>query len=64
VIERPLVAVNASEAAEVGRSKTELMRLRYEADTRKAGAAAQATTGAVAGLRPWREVIVLHGYAA
>jgi len=40
------------------------MRLRYEADTRKAGAAVHATTGAVAGLRPWREVIVLHGYAA
>jgi len=59
-IERVLVAVDASEAAEVGRSKTELMRLRYEADTRKAGAAAQATTGAVAGLRPWREVIVPH----
>ena len=59
-IERVLVAVDASEAAEVGRSKTELMRLRYETDTRKAGAAAQATTGAVAGLRPWREVIVPH----
>jgi predicted AAA+ superfamily ATPase len=59
-IERVLVAVDASEAESVGRSKTELMRLRYETEARKAGAAAAATTGAIAGLRPWREVIVPH----
>ena len=35
------------------------MRLRYEADARKAAAPA-ATSGAVPGLRPWREVIVPH----
>ncbi len=59
-IERVLVAVDAKEADAVGRSKTELMRLRYEADVRKAAAPAAATSGAVAGLRPWREVIVPH----
>jgi len=58
--ERLLVAVDAREAAEVGRSKTELRRLLHEAETRKAAAAAPGTGGAVAGLRPWREVIVPH----
>ena len=59
-IERILVAVDATDGESVGRSKTELMRLCYEAETRKAGALASATTGAVVGLRPWREVIVPH----
>ncbi len=59
-IERVLVAVDAKEADTVGRSKTELMRLRYEADARKAAAPVAAASGAVAGLRPWREVIVPH----
>ena len=59
-IERVLVAVDAKEAEAVGRSKTELMRLRYEADARKAAAPLAATSGVVAGLRPWREVIVPH----
>jgi hypothetical protein len=59
-IERVLVAVDAKEADIVGRSKTKLMRLRYEADARKAAAPVTATSGAVAGLRPWREVIVPH----
>jgi predicted AAA+ superfamily ATPase len=59
-IERLLVAVDAKEADTVGRSKTELMRLRYEADIRKAAAPVVATSGALSGLRPWREVIVPH----
>ncbi len=59
-IERLLVAVDAKEADAVGRSKTELMRLRYEADARKAAAPLAATSGAQSGLRPWREVIVPH----
>lgn len=59
-VERVLVAVDATEAGLVGQSKTELMRLRYETEARKAGAANAAITGAVAGLRPWREVIVPH----
>ncbi len=59
-IERLLVAVDAKGADAVGRSKTELMRLRYEADARKAAAPLPAPSGGVAGLRPWREVIVPH----
>ena len=59
-IERVLVAVDAKESEAVGKSKTELMRLRYEADARKAATPVAATSGAVAGLRPWREVIVPH----
>ncbi|HLI14875.1 MAG TPA: Swt1 family HEPN domain-containing protein [Acidimicrobiales bacterium] len=59
-IERLLVAVDAKEADAVGRAKTELMRLRYEADVRKAAAPVATTSGALSGLRPWREVIVPH----
>jgi predicted AAA+ superfamily ATPase len=59
-VERLLMAVDAREAGEVGRSKTELRRLLHESETRKAVAAAPGTSGAVAGLRPWREVIVPH----
>ena len=59
-IERLLSAADAKEAEGVGRSKTELMRLRYEADARKAVTPVAATSGAVAGLRPWRDVIVPH----
>jgi predicted AAA+ superfamily ATPase len=59
-IERLLVAIDAKEADAVGRSKTELMRLRYEADIRKAAVPMVATSGALSGLRPWREVIVPH----
>ncbi len=59
-IERLLAAVDAKEADAVGRSKTELMRLRFEADVKKAAAPVAATSGAVPGLRPWREVIVPH----
>ncbi len=58
-IERLLVAVDAKEAGIVGSSKTDLMRLRYEAEVRKV-VAPVAASGAVAGLRPWREVIVPH----
>jgi predicted AAA+ superfamily ATPase len=59
-IERLLVSVDAPQAGEVGRSKTELRRLVHEAETKKAGPIASATTGGVPGLRPWREVIVPH----
>jgi len=59
-VERLLVAVGAREAGEVGRSKTELRRLLHESETRKAVAAAPGTGGEVAGLRPWREVIIPH----
>src|SRR5207302_5480332 len=60
-IERLLVAVDATQAAEVGRSKEELMRARYEAQARRATPAADALlTQPAAGLKPWREVIQPH----
>ena len=62
-IERVLVAVDAREATEVGRSKDDLMRLRYEDQTRRAmarGADAGVASTAVAGLTPWRDVVVPH----
>ncbi|MGH9306959.1 MAG: Swt1 family HEPN domain-containing protein, partial [Acidimicrobiales bacterium] len=59
-IERLLISADATEAESIGRSKTELMRLRYETEARKAITLSPATTGAVAGLRPWREVIAPH----
>jgi predicted AAA+ superfamily ATPase len=60
-IERLLTAIDASEAAEVGRGKEELMRARYEAQARRAMPRADALlTEPAAGLRPWREVIQPH----
>jgi hypothetical protein len=60
-IERLLVAVDATEAAEVGRSKDELMRLKYEADARKATPKGEAlVTQPAAGLKPWRAIIEPH----
>jgi predicted AAA+ superfamily ATPase len=63
-IERLLVAIDAREATEVGRSKDDLMRLRYEEQARRAAAAitrVESTDGAaVSGLRPWREVVQPH----
>jgi predicted AAA+ superfamily ATPase len=60
-IERLLVAVDATEATEVGRSKDELMRLKYEADARKATPKGEAlVTQPAAGLKPWRQVIEPH----
>jgi hypothetical protein len=60
-IERLLVAVDATQAAEVGRSKEELMRARYEAQARKATPSADVlVTQPAAGLKPWREVIQPH----
>jgi len=60
-IERLLVAVDAVEAADVGRSKDELMRARYEAEARKAAALQEVlVTTPTAGLKPWRDVIAPH----
>lgn len=60
-IERLLVAANATEATEVGRSKEELMRLRYEAEARRATPKPTTLVGeATAGLTPWREVVQPH----
>ena len=60
-IERLLIAIDATQAAEVGWSKDELMRERYEAQARRAAPAPEVlTTQPAAGLKPWREVIQPH----
>ena len=60
-IERLLVTIDAREAVEVGRGKEELMRLKFEAQARKATPASDALISQpAAGLKPWREVIVPH----
>lgn len=60
-IERLLVAVDAVQAAEVGKSKEELMRARYEAQARKATPASEVLVSQpAAGLKSWREVIQPH----
>ena len=60
-IERLLVAVDATQSSEVGRSKDELMRERYEEQARRAAASADVlATQPAAGLKPWREVIQPH----
>ncbi|HUP68916.1 MAG TPA: Swt1 family HEPN domain-containing protein [Acidimicrobiales bacterium] len=60
-IERLLTAADAREAIEVGTAKAELMRIKFEAQARKATPSAEALlTQPAAGLRPWREVIQPH----
>lgn len=60
-IERFLTAIDAVEAVQVGRSKDELMRLRYEAEERKAAPRQDVLINTpTAGLKPWRDVIVPH----
>lgn len=60
-IERLLTAIDASEAADAGNAKDELMRLRYEAEARKGQPKTAAVVGGpTAGLKPWREVAVPH----
>jgi len=60
-IERLLTAADARKATEVGTAKGELMRIKFEAQARKATPSAEALlTQPAAGLRPWREVIQPH----
>ncbi len=60
-IERLLAAADAREASEVGAAKSELMRLKFEAEARKATPSAEALlTQPAAGLKPWRQVIQPH----
>ena len=49
-----------SQAGEVGKSKEELLRLRYEEAARKAGRSATAVGAESGGLTPWREVVTPH----
>jgi predicted AAA+ superfamily ATPase len=62
-IARLLTAVSAPEASEVDKLKLELLRVRFDEQVRteKRKAASGAIEGeAVAGLKPWREVITPH----
>ena len=60
-MERLLAAIGAAEAPEVGRSKDELMRLRYETDAARSAARQEVLLASPrAGLKPWREVIAPH----
>lgn len=60
-IERLLVAVDAREAADVGSTKGEVMRLKFEAEARRATPSPEALmTQPSAGLKPWRAVIQPH----
>ena len=60
---RLLAAVSAPQAAEVDRLKMELLRVRFDEQTRgerrkKAGTAIE--SAAAAGLKPWREIVTPH----
>ena len=50
----------SSQADEVGRSKDELLRLRYEDAARKAARGPAAVGAETGGLTPWREVVTPH----
>jgi predicted AAA+ superfamily ATPase len=62
-IERLLTAVSAQEAAEVGRQKQEVLRVRFEEQARQE--TKRAATAAIegqprGGLKPWREIVTPH----
>ncbi len=59
-VEQLLVAVDAPQAQVVGEEKDAIMRARYEADAKRATDSTPLATGAVKGLRPWREVVEPH----
>ncbi|MEZ5142216.1 MAG: Swt1 family HEPN domain-containing protein [Acidimicrobiales bacterium] len=60
-IERLLVAIDASEADEVGRSKDDLIRQKFEAEAKKRTPTQEALIAEpAAGLKPWREVVEPH----
>lgn len=59
-IEVLLKAIDAGEAELVGESKDELMRLRYESESKSASKQEVLIAAPPAGLKPWREVIVPH----
>ncbi|MFN8473888.1 MAG: Swt1 family HEPN domain-containing protein [Anaerolineae bacterium] len=61
--QRLLLAVSAPEAEQIDRMKQEVLRLRYEEETKREAkkAAVAATEGQPsAGLRPWREIVTPH----
>jgi predicted AAA+ superfamily ATPase len=64
-IERLLAGISAPQADEVAKAKDDYHRARYEAEEKKASAAATASVvGASAGLKPWRDVVTPHADVA
>lgn len=62
-VHRLLTAISAPEAAEVDRQKQEILRLRFEEQTRRESrkvATAPLEGQPAGGLRPWREIITPH----
>ena len=62
-MQRLLVAVNAAEAAELDDQKHQIMRQRYEAQSRKEMRKATElplTSNTESGLKPWREIVTPH----
>src|SRR5690606_38471271 len=62
-VERLLSAIAAPEAEEADNQKNELLRVRYEENTRKKTRAIEAKSvidASAIGLRPWRQVITPH----
>lgn len=59
---RLLTAVSASQADEIEKMKTELLRLRFDEQVRgeKRKSAGTAIESAAVGLKPWREVVTPH----
>ena len=62
-VHRLLTSVSAPQVREVDALKQELLRVRFQEqirDERRRTARSAATVGAVAGLKPWREVVTPH----
>lgn len=62
-VQRLLTAISAPEAAEVDRQKQEVLRIRFEEQTRRETrkvATAPLVGQPAGGLRPWREIITPH----
>jgi len=60
-VERLLALIDAPEAAEVGKSKSDMQRAQIEAEARSAAPSTAALfSEPAAGLKPWRDVVVPH----
>ena len=64
-VERLLALLDAPEAAEVGKSKSDMQRAQIEAEARSATPSSAALfTDPAGGLKPWRDVVVPHADVA
>ncbi len=59
-VEQLLGAVNAPQTDVVGKAKASYMRARLEVDAARSASEPGTATGAVKGLRPWREIVEPH----